>query len=165
METEIERERWEPHIWVEQENKWLSSGTGRDGASKYYMYAYLPEHPAARKNGTILLHRLIMENHLGRYLERTEIIDHKDGNAKNNNIDNLEIRTKTMVRLRCPNCGDKFIKERPFTYLQNRTRITFCNRTCRNVFFGKKENQKHDDESIGQLAKDSFIEEYRMGHK
>lgn len=39
----------------------------------------------------ILEHRLIMEEHLGRKLERDENIHHKDGNKLNNKIENLEL--------------------------------------------------------------------------
>lgn len=36
-------------------------------------------------------HRYIMEQHLGRKLNRHEVVHHKDGNKQNNNIDNLVI--------------------------------------------------------------------------
>lgn len=36
-------------------------------------------------------HRLVMMRHLGRRLERGEIIHHIDGNVRNNSIDNLQI--------------------------------------------------------------------------
>ena len=37
------------------------------------------------------VHRLVMEAHLGRKLSQSEHVHHKDGNKRNNAIDNLEI--------------------------------------------------------------------------
>lgn len=39
-------------------------------------------------------HRVIMERHLGRKLRDNEIVHHKDGNRKNNNIENLQLMIK-----------------------------------------------------------------------
>lgn len=39
----------------------------------------------------ILEHRWIMEQHLGRYLEPTEVVHHRDGNPRNNAIENLHL--------------------------------------------------------------------------
>lgn len=36
-------------------------------------------------------HRLIMEQYLGRKLTRLEVVHHKDGNGRNNDIENLEV--------------------------------------------------------------------------
>ena len=47
------------------------------------------------KCGYVLEHRLIMAQHQGRPLTKSEIVHHKDGNPKNNHISNLELRTKT----------------------------------------------------------------------
>lgn len=48
-------------------------------------------------------HRVVMEAHLGRKLTRNEIVHHKDGNKKNNAIDNLEVMTQSEhIRLHAP---------------------------------------------------------------
>lgn len=39
------------------------------------------------------LHRILMEEHIGRKLDKNEIVHHKNGNIFNNNLDNLEIMT------------------------------------------------------------------------
>ena len=40
------------------------------------------------------LHRHILEQHLNHSLTINEIVHHKDGNIKNNNIENLEIMSR-----------------------------------------------------------------------
>ena len=49
-------------------------------------------------NGYVKKHRLVMEQSVGRYLSRDEIVHHIDGNKKNNNIDNLMIVTMAEHR-------------------------------------------------------------------
>jgi len=43
-----------------------------------YLYALVPEHPNATKNGYVLMHRIVMENHLGRILNKDEVVHHLD---------------------------------------------------------------------------------------
>jgi hypothetical protein len=38
-----------------------------------------------------LVHRWVMEKNIGRKLKPTEVIHHRDGNKRNNSIDNLEL--------------------------------------------------------------------------
>jgi len=42
------------------------------------------------------IHRLIMEDHLGRLLEKNEHVYHKDGDCKNNDLDNLVLIRKQV---------------------------------------------------------------------
>lgn len=64
---------------------------GRLIDSNGYVDLLIKSWPSARKNGYIREHRYVMEKHIGRCLKSTEHIHHKDGNKKNNSIDNLEI--------------------------------------------------------------------------
>lgn len=59
-----------------------------------YLYAVVKNHPKASKFGYVLLHRIIMENHLQRELASDEIVHHKDENKFNNSIENLEVMLK-----------------------------------------------------------------------
>jgi hypothetical protein len=108
-----------------------------------YIYAVVKNHPKATKNGYVLLHRVVMENYLGRLLNENEVVHHKDENKKNNNIDNLELmdrvehvsyhgkmQGKSMVLLKCPYCEKKFTKQKRQTFLRKPSEFTCCGRKC-----------------------------------
>ena len=64
--------------------------------NSYVMVRLIKEinHPAADSKGYVRLHRLIMENHLGRTLEPDELVHHINGNKLDNRVENLELITK-----------------------------------------------------------------------
>lgn len=68
---------------------------GRIVANKLgYIIIYKPEHPNATKDGYVMEHRLLMEEELGRYLNRKEFVHHINGDTQDNRIENLEITSK-----------------------------------------------------------------------
>ncbi|MBQ8130872.1 MAG: HNH endonuclease [Bacilli bacterium] len=92
-----------------------------------YVYALIHGHPNATSKSYVLYHRLVMENYLGRYLTKDEVVHHKDGNKTNNDITNLELMTNSehtrlhakemgkakahmMLELMCPICGKIFYR-------------------------------------------------------
>ena len=66
-------------------------GRRRVGTKGAYIYAYAPEHPNAKDGGYVMEHRLVMEKSLGRLLTATEVVHHKNGDKKDNKIENLEL--------------------------------------------------------------------------
>lgn len=56
-----------------------------------YVKMYEPTHPNADAAGRVNQHRLVMEEHLGRYLLPGENIHHKNGVRHDNRLENLEL--------------------------------------------------------------------------
>jgi hypothetical protein len=73
------------------------AGNWRGGRRKLktgYVYVYCLNHPYATKAGYVMEHRLVMEEHLGRYLEPHEIAHHINGIKDDNRIENLQLTDK-----------------------------------------------------------------------
>lgn len=84
---------------------------------------YYPDHPNADRNGRVTKHRLVVEqNHSlfddsnfdivdGMYILKTGLeVHHKDGNHNNNNVDNLQIITRSEHR-RIHNMEKRIIRD------------------------------------------------------
>jgi hypothetical protein len=62
---------------------------------KGYILSYAPEHPFASALNYVLEHRLIMEQMLGRFLTKDEIVHHLNGQRDDNRPENLELFSKS----------------------------------------------------------------------
>lgn len=56
-----------------------------------YWYVYDKNHPMGGKQSYIAEHRIVMEKHIGRYLEKQEVVHHKNHDITDNRIENLEL--------------------------------------------------------------------------
>jgi hypothetical protein len=63
--------------------------------NKKYIYIYMPNHPNAIGTRKLYVaeHRLVMEQAVGRYLTKNEVVHHIDENTLNNKVENLQIMT------------------------------------------------------------------------
>lgn len=109
-----------------------------------------PPHPKANAKGLYPLHRVLMENHIGRLLRDDEDVHHKDENKSNDDIGNLELLGHSDhaklhnpeaddVPCTCP-CGKVFFLK-PHLLRQRKERAktaVCCSRSCAvKVQFGR----------------------------
>lgn len=59
-----------------------------------YVLAYAPEHPKAHADGYVMLHTIIMEQQLGRYLTANEVVHHINHKRDDNSPENLRLMIK-----------------------------------------------------------------------
>lgn len=64
-------------------------------ASSGYYEIYMPEHPKANKRNKVYEHRLVMEQHIGRYLTDDEVVHHINGVKTDNRLENLLLLTNS----------------------------------------------------------------------
>ena len=74
----------------------------RDGQT--YRQVYRPDHPNAPKSGWVMEHRLVMEEKLGRLLDRIEVVHHEDRNGLNNDPANLVLEASKGAHLGGEHC-------------------------------------------------------------
>ena len=77
----------ESHCW-DRSGSWKG---GRRENKKGYILILKKEHPFCGKSGYVFEHRLVMEEKIGRFLEKDEIVHHKNGKKNDNRIENLKL--------------------------------------------------------------------------
>lgn len=102
---------------------------------------------------TVLAHREVVEKFLERTLDRYEVVHHKDGNPRNNDISNLEVlslsahtslhsRPAELVQASCRECGCLFeLLARKVRHNQEKRKSPgpFCSRSCAGRFNQRKQ--------------------------
>lgn len=100
----------------------------------------------------VLEHRFIMEQHLGRKLDKNEVVHHINGNKEDNRVENLEILTASQhaiehakervqsstIELNCPSCNKKFQKKmNKYRYaIKMGYKSIYCSRKCKGIETG-----------------------------
>ena len=82
--------------WKGKNNPNWKGGILLSDKGKGYKLIFSPKHPLTNKMGYVQEHRLIMEKSLGRYLEKNELVHHKNGKKQDNRIENLQIITHSQ---------------------------------------------------------------------
>src|SRR4051794_39463139 len=96
-----------------------------------------PPHPKANAKGLYPLHRVLVENELGRLLRDDEEVHHRDEDKGNDLLANLEVKSKAeharlhhppagLVECMCP-CGQTFgLKPHQFRLRKKQTASRLC---------------------------------------
>ena len=64
---------------------------GKHKTFEGYVMAYAPNHPEAQSGRYVLEHRLVVEKHLGRFLNKNEVVHHINEIKDDNRIENLQV--------------------------------------------------------------------------
>ena len=83
------------HIKGETHPMWKGGRIDKDG----YKEIKSPNHPNRTKQNYVREHRLVMEQHLGRYLTKQEEVHHINGDKLDNRIENLQLTLDKLHRV------------------------------------------------------------------
>lgn len=72
---------------------------GKTKNKKGYVLISKKEHPYSSKYGLIFEHRLVMEEHIGRYLTPEEVVHHNNGIPDDNRIENLKLFKSQSIHI------------------------------------------------------------------
>jgi hypothetical protein len=97
-----------PNQWGERNTNWKGGKKKTHGGYVEVLAPFGYPHPT--KHRYVMEHRLVMERHLGRYLEAWEFVHHRNGVKNDNRVENLVLVTKKthLGKVVCPHCHQEF---------------------------------------------------------
>jgi hypothetical protein len=132
-----------------------------------YIYAIVPDHPNRDANNYVLLHRIVIENKIGRLLTKDEVVHHIDNNGKNNDPENLILTTRSehkskyhkefenghFTDLICDNCGSHFQRKFNGKNKNNsENKHDFCRKACSDEYQSIAAKIKRGEELVHGTA-------------
>ena len=108
-----------------------------------------------RVNGKkIPYHRYLMQNKIGRKLNKKEVVHHINGIKNDNRLENLIVmsmsdhislhETEERVKLKCKLCNKTIFRTK---YLFNRRNNHFCDRRCTAIYIKKHPHHKRNNKT------------------
>lgn len=114
---------------------------GRKHQGNGYVLIYKPNHPHSDCWKCVLGHRLVMEEHLGRFLNPEEVVHHKNNKSSDNNIKNLVLFKNQAEHARYHALGNRPSEE-------TRRKIGEARKGIKHPFYGKH----HSEESKKKMS-------------
>lgn len=114
-----------------------------------YVFILVGDHEMADSRGRVLEHRYVMAESLGRSLGRNEVVHHKNGNRRDNRLENLELMRDgdhtnlhcppKVLHFVCPECGDAFTRNA--RKVAKTTKRVFCSRSCSVGYYASRRSK------------------------
>ncbi len=111
MYCSVECRNKDPNATVKQKGHLCHSWKGGRQKVQGYIYILSHDHPFKNSGGYVAEHRLVVEKHIGRYLDQKESVHHINGIKDDNRLENLQVvaRSPHVGAVSCPFCNKEFV--------------------------------------------------------
>jgi hypothetical protein len=90
-----------------------------------YILIKKPSHPHCDYKGYVREHRIVMEKHLGRFLDPSEVVHHINHNPSDNRIENLFLCNSQSNHIKECRTGRKFPRANGVWFICSRCQVKF----------------------------------------